>query len=296
MPTQQRHPGGGQGRPVPSPGRQRPDRKRLCRAALVSLLWTALACSRSETTPRLQWHLLAQGFEYARANRAVQADEPAITVHWLRLDPSKVTLEVVQAPTDLAKPLGDAVAFRRKVGGLAAINGGYFDPQWRPLGLLVSQGKELSKLRKVDHGVFALAGNRASVQHAKAWQPPEGLEFAVECGPRLLVDGLPLTFRPGLARRVALGIDKEGRVVIGVTEGVLTLKAWAELLEMSADHGGPALLQALTLAGGSSTMLDVVAGGLTASVRSAVQVPVGIAVVARTAIAPIAAAPTPSQN
>jgi uncharacterized protein YigE (DUF2233 family) len=210
------------------------------------------------------------------------------------LDPAEVSLQVVEAPLDLARPLANAVDFRKAVHGYAAVNGGYFDPQFKPLGLLVSQGRELSRLRRVDHGIFYLAGHHAGLQHARQWQPPADLEFAVECGPRLLVDGKPLIFREGVARRVAIGADAQGRVVLAVTEGVLTLTELATLLAAPADKGGPALVLALNLDGGSSTMLDVDAGPVQAAVRSAVQVPVGLAVVPRPAIGDRREPPVPT--
>lgn len=250
-------------------------------STLPVLLVLAVACARPPPQQPLDWRKAAPGLEYSRTTVRPDPHEPDVAVHLLRLDPAQVSLQVVEARLDLGRPLAEAVGFRKAAHALAAVNGGYFDPQFKPLGLLVSQGRELSHLRRVDHGIFYIAGQHAGLQHARQWQPPAQLEFAVECGPRLLVDGKPLAFKAGVARRVAIGADARGRVVLVVTEGVLTLTELAHLLATPTAKGGPELVQALNLDGGSSTMLDVDAGPVQAVVRSAVQVPVGLAVVPR---------------
>ena len=253
-------------------------------AGLALTLALSQGCARSGKAKPLQWRRAAPGLEYSQVTLRPNPNESEATVHFVRVDPKRLALQVVTAPGDLHRPLGDAAGFRRAAHGLAAVNGGYFDPQFKPLGLLVSQGRELSRVRHVDHGIFYIANGRAGLQHARSWHPPQGLEFAVECGPRLLIDSQPLGFKAGAARRVAIGADAQDRVVLAVTEGVMTLADLARLLAAPEPRGGPGLTLALNLDGGSSTMLDVDAGPVQVAVRSAVQVPVGIAVVARKAI------------
>jgi len=71
------------------------------------------------------------------------------------------------------------------------------------------------------------------VQHVREWQPPPNLTFAVQCGPRLIVDGKPLSFKPGRARRDGHGRPQfrgEGR------EGGRRLDVHAQLpVETEAD-------------------------------------------------------------
>lgn len=229
----------------------------------------------------MQWHQAVPGLEYASTLSAAAPGHTAAAVHLLRLDLRHLELVVVRAG-DMGRPLADAADFRQHLHAFAAINAGYFDPQFKPLGLLVSRGRELSHLRRVDHGVFAIAAGRAFVEHARAWQAPPDLEFAIECGPRLLVNGQPQHFRKDeLARRVAVGRDSEGRVVLAVSDGVVSLANWATTLANRQSEGGPQLVDALNLDGGSSAMLDVAAGDLHVRVTTAVQVPIGVAVVAR---------------
>ncbi len=252
----------------------------------------AVGCQRSEPRKSLQWRQALPGLEYATTLSVTSPGHTAAAVHLLRLELEQFELVVVRA-ADLGRPLADAAAFRHQARAVVAINAGYFDPQFKPLGLLVSHGRELSHLRRVDHGVFAVAAGRPFVEHARAWQAPPDLEFAVECGPRLLVDGQAQHFRKDeLARRVALGRDRQGRVVLAVSDGVVSLANWADTLAGGQRDGGPQLVDALNLDGGSSAMLDVAAGDLQVRVATAVQVPIGVAVVARTAAAAPAQAPS----
>lgn len=240
-----------------------------------------LGCQRAEPRQPLQWRTALPGLEYARTHSATSDGHTAAAVHLLRFDLRRFELAVVRG-ADFGRPLADAAAFREQARGVAAINAGYFDPQYKPLGLLVSGGRELAHLRRVDHGVFAIAAGRAFVEHARAWQAPPDLQFAVECGPRLLVAGRAQHFRKDdLARRVAIGRDGEGRVVLAVSDGVVSLANWAITLGQRQDAGGPQLTDALNLDGGSSAMLDIAAGDLRVGVATAVQVPIGLAVVAR---------------
>lgn len=238
-------------------------------------------CRRAEPEPPLHWQVALPGLDYARGLSHAAGDHRPAAFHLLRLRLTEYELRVTRA-ADLGQPLATAEDFRKHAGAVAAINAGYFDPAYKPLGLLVSGGRELAHLRRVDHGVFAVAAGQALLEHARAWQAPPDLEFAVECGPRLLVAGKVQQFRNAeLARRVALGRDGEGRVVLAVSEGVLSLAAWAQTLGRPPEQGGAALTDALNLDGGSSAMLDVAAGPVQVQVTTAIRVPVGLTVVRR---------------
>ena len=245
---------------------------------LLLLALTCAACTRAPKREPLQWQAALPGLEYARADVLVGQDLQPVAVHLLRLEPRKWQLRVV-TPEKMGRPLGSPADFRAAVpGAVAAINGGFFDPSYRPLGLLVDNGKALSPLRHVDHGVFAIAAQQPLMRHARDWKDLPEVEFAVECGPRLLVDGQPLTFKPGAARRTALGHDTQGRVLLVVSEGVLQLHELTTFLQRPEHDGGPGLSDALNLDGGPSTMLEIDAGPVHVSVPTPVQVPVGIVV------------------
>ncbi len=241
-------------------------------AALVGLLWL-LGCARDAAPTPAAFVDLGGGIEYATLRVAASDGAEGSDVHLLRVDPARAELILV-----VDNHLSDAAGFRKAAGAVAAINGIYFDPQFKPLGLLVSQGQRLGKLRRVDHGVFTLAGGQPALQHARAYAPPARLEFAVECGPRLLTAGVPLPVKAGLARRTVIGSDGNGRVLLAASVGVLQLRDLTRSLAQTPAEGGAGAFHLLNLDGGSSTMFDLQAGRLRATIRSPVRVPVGIAV------------------
>ncbi len=187
----------------------------------------------------MEWKPLAKGLAHAVLQEGMTA---------FRIDLAENDLVPVEG-----KPLATVDALARGRGALLAVNGGFFDAQGRPMGLLVSKGRILSRLRRVEWGVLAVdREGRATVVHAKQWAATTGtLRFAIEAGPRLVVDGKPLTFKPQVARRTALGVLPGGRaLVLVVTSTGLSTAALAELFAKRL--GCPF---ALNLDGGSSTQL-----------------------------------------
>ncbi len=70
------------------------------------------------------------------------------------------------------------------------VNGGFFDPEGKPVGLAISNGAVLSRLGKnLSGGVLASDGMRAELFAAEGFVLPDGGTFAIQCRPRLVVDG-----------------------------------------------------------------------------------------------------------
>lgn len=199
------------------------------------------------------------GFEVLRAGLPAKEDPSrAVQVTAARVDPRRLRLRVVTAPKARASwPHADEVA-RRHVA-LAAINGGYFDDQNRPLGLLVSDGKVINRLRRADWGVFALRGGRAEVVHTRRFAGLDGVDQAVQCGPRLVADGRPTQLKTSLPdQRAAVGVDDQGRVLLAATtRGFVSLAEFAALLARPVAAGGLGCRDATNLDGGPSAQLCI---------------------------------------
>jgi uncharacterized protein YigE (DUF2233 family) len=171
-----------------------------------------------------------------------------VALHVFSFSPERFELRVL---TPQAGTSGDFVRdMARRAGAVLAVNGGFFTPEFAPLGLLVSQGKELNPIRKADWGVFLVRHGQASVVHWRDLKDLAGVEFAIQCGPRLVVDGKPVHVKPHRARRTALGVDARGRVMVVATEGAVLL---SELVDFLIARGA---VQALNLDGGTSTQLS----------------------------------------
>lgn len=180
------------------------------------------------------------------------AGAPAWRVVDLALDPSRAQLRVARKPSgarlfDLVLP-----------GAVALVNGGYFDPDFRPTGWLVDEGHELSALKsRAQGGVLALKKGALYVgpSHAVPFAP----EFALQNSPRLVEPGGAIGIRSDDGRRAArtLACDVDGRlhlvaIAAPVGDGPTLLEA-AQLLAAEPSKGGLGCDAALNLDGGPST-------------------------------------------
>jgi len=247
-----------------------PRRRWALGLALACLAWTAPCAARPA------WRALAPGLDYAL--RSAGEGPAAPQVHAFRVDLRQATLQVADARRPPAREAETVEALRAEHHAWVAVNGGFFDERGRPLGLLVSGGQELNSLRRADWGVFFVRRGRAGLVHTKDWRrqpPPLGeLEMALQVGPRVVVDGRPLKLKPQVARRTALGILGDGRVlVLASARGALESNALARWLAAPPAQGGFGCRQALMLDGGPSTQLAAQAGNFHLSVPGGWPVP-----------------------
>ncbi len=212
------------------------------------------------------WRQLHPGMEARRWKIDGQA-----LAYVVRLDADKWSLRAalasdLPAPKDQPErkdalaPLRRAPEFVEHASTAAlAINGGFFDPDLKPMGLRISQGKQRVAFRKADWGVFytAASDGRPGLVHASDWKSAPKADFAIECGPRLVVDGAPLKLKPNLHRRSAIGHDAVGRIFIIATVDAVDLNTLASAMASPVDKGGLGLVGALNLDGGPSTQLYV---------------------------------------
>jgi uncharacterized protein YigE (DUF2233 family) len=219
------------------------------------------------------WRQIADGLEYSRLNVA------QTTAHVLRVDVKKRRLRVLDA-RQFGAPRADAKTLAEKTKALVMVNGGFFGEDEKPLGLIISDGKQTNRLLKRDWGVFFVKNNRAAIAHTRNYKPSSDITQALQVGPRLVVNGELVKLKPQSARRTALGIMKDGRVVLFVSEGELTLKQLAET--MRAPEGGLNCPNALHLDGGGSSQMYVNTPKLQLNVEGSWKVANGIGVFART--------------
>jgi Phosphodiester glycosidase len=147
-------------------------------------------------------------------------------------------------------------AMTEQGAALLGVNGSFFLADFRPLGLLVSEGRERQGLRKVDWGVFFVKQGRAAMIHTRDFKGSEGMDFAIQSGPRLVVDGELIKVKPQRARRSMIGVDAEGRVLIAVSATSLLLPEAAAFMRRVGARF------ALNLDGGPSSQLSYPARGV----------------------------------
>jgi hypothetical protein len=206
------------------------------------------------------WQPIAPGAEHLRV------DEDGLQLELLRFDLAKFRAEVVVLGADGART---AAALRQERGAVAAINGGFFDEQWRSLGLRVCSGKTMIGVRpRVDWGVLVIRGGRAQIVHSRDFHPDPAIDQAVQVGPRLVADGQPLKLKPQAARRTAVALDREGRTLTIVASETA---ADAQRLADTLAHLG--FDAALMFDGGPSSQLSAALGPFHLDLRGGYAVP-----------------------
>lgn len=165
--------------------------------------------------------------------------------------PKAVSVRVVDNPNG-----DDLAATMRKLRGLAGVNGGYFDPQNAPVGLLISDGKLIAPFRKARllSGVMVANKGWLDLLRAAEYSPKKSGAAALQCGPFLVDGGAPVASlnntRP--ARRTFILTTGTDRAALGSCSSV-TLAQLGEILATPRLLTDLKIQRALNLDGGSSS-------------------------------------------
>ena len=161
-------------------------------------------------------------------------------------------LRVIDNPAG-AETLADAIQRRNCVAG---VNGGYFDPNFRPIGLLVSEGVVISPLTRARllTGVLCDSSNGIEIVRLREFSQKRKFDDAVECGPFLIdlgkrIRGLNDTRS---ARRTFAALARGGNAALGVSSD-LSLAQLSEALSTISLRDDFKIRRALNLDGGSSS-------------------------------------------
>jgi uncharacterized protein YigE (DUF2233 family) len=141
----------------------------------------------------------------------------------------------------------------RRENFIAGINGGYFDTQFRPLGLRAIDGRTRSPLLRARLLTGVLCGSSRGIEIVRLseFSQKKKCDTAIECGPFLIDGGMPVR---GLdqsrrARRTFVAVARTGTAALGVSSD-LSLAELASALTALPDFK---IWRALNLDGGSSS-------------------------------------------
>jgi exopolysaccharide biosynthesis protein len=171
----------------------------------------------------------------------------------LAIFPTKsATVRVIDNPTGE----DDLAAVARRSRGLAGVNGGYFDPQNAPVGLLINDGKLIAPFRKARllSGVLVVTKGRVELLRSAEYSSRKGATAALQCGPFLVDAGQVV---PGLndtrsARRTFFLTSGTDRAAVGFCSSV-TLAELGDILATARIAPDLKVQRALNLDGGSSS-------------------------------------------
>lgn len=126
-----------------------------------------------------------------------------VTLSMVAFDHRRHHLRVADQPNGPGSRWTSARECAATYGGLAAVNGGFFTPGGKPLGLLVETGTRRGSLNRssLGAGVFVSGGDRAAIVRREAYQRNPGSWNAynlLQTGPMLVENSRPV---PGLSEK-----------------------------------------------------------------------------------------------
>lgn len=211
-----------------------------------------LFCFLSACSYAAQWQKLDNGIQYLEWSN--EHYPPWARIHIFKIDLKSNQFELLTA-SKLNKSLAWANEFAQYDQGLIAINGGFFDKSFKPIGLRINQSETLSPFKPISWwGVFYIENQAAHLVSSKDYDPKKTISFAIQSGPRLLVNHHMMPLKEDYAQRSALGITPNGSIILLVTEHLaMTTTELAKIMQ------SPPLncCDALNLDGGSSSQMEV---------------------------------------
>lgn len=228
-----------------------------------------------------RWRELQKGIAFRTI--ALERSQPAYTVDLklLRFDSQMIAPRVLSA-SDLNLPSASAKIFAQKTGAIAAINASYFDDKGRPLAYLKTLGKEINRAvskHSLYTGIFVIGESGPLVIHRDDFQPAQASE-GLQSGPLLLHHGATAALTGDAARyarRSVIGVDKQGHIVIGVTDAVVGGLSFTELQELFMNPRWQiGTTDLLNLDGGGSAQLYIKSGKFEEWLPGTSEVPVAI--------------------
>ena len=222
--------------------------------SLIKIFWVlALASCVNAFAASLQWQTLAPGLEYTKVNTFAGIGNKGI--HAFRFDLQRYQLQL--AFTQQQNRLTNIIELMNTNHAIIGVNGGFFTPDLKPLGLRIAEGQIKSPLKNTAWwGVFFTKGAQAAIVSPNSFKASKKINFAVQSGPRLIVNGQITNLKPGMANRTALGITRDNKIVLLVSNGFpLSTQELAKIMQAPENQGGLNCFNALNLDGGSSTQL-----------------------------------------
>jgi uncharacterized protein YigE (DUF2233 family) len=161
-------------------------------------------------------------------------------------------LRMVDQPSEPRLDLEDLMA---RGNFLAGVNGGYFDPEYRPIGLLVVDGTLVAPLQKARllSGVLSSAGKKIQISRVSEFSLTQKPDAAVECGPMIVDLGKSVRGLEGTraARRTFAAAGAGDKAALGFCSDV-TLADLSNILAIVAIPDFK-IQRVLNLDGGSSS-------------------------------------------
>ncbi len=238
---------------------------------MLRFIFITICLLVSFSAQALNWQNLQTGLDYTKIN-VVYSGTP-VNIHALKVNLTQLQVKPIFTP---ARSFVKSMAISHDA--LAVINANFFEPSGKPLGLLIADQAELNPFKDISWwSVLCIKNNTAQIFHASVYQKDQ-CDAAIQAGPRLVIQGAVPKLKENISKKSAVGLNAKGELVIIMTENVLPISLFAEVLRVKEAEGGFELVDVLNLDGGSSTQIYVNTTNFTLDIPNFVQVPVGLAV------------------
>ena len=261
----------------------------------LAFLWFSACHDTSSRPPQLSFTTVADGVSYSRLRKDEQSQIPA-DGHIFRMDLEKVGLRVLAAGGPTTRREVDVIA--RSLEDVIATNASFFDDKDRAMGMVIDQGRAISKRIIPSWGALVIQDGQAAIYPGSklATLSATKLDLVVQGTPRWVIDGVVPKLKAQEARRTAICAQNHFVTLVVATTPVQA-QPFAQFLARSRDKGGLGCEQALNLDGGPSTQLAARIGDIRMNAPGGWGVPNALVALpglpADALPAPAAAAPTP---
>lgn len=221
--------------------------------ASIDLLTEALPTKAIAATNAAAWQEIAPGLEW----RTIVPDGDELAqLKVVRIDSEQYRFRALYRP-------GQALSLRQwrslEPGASVIVNANFFNPDYRALGLVVSDGAVFGSPYRDRGGTLIVKDDEVSIRSFRSGLPQQiqGINQAIQGFPLLVENGAQAFFDSSSARRARRTVvaqDTSGRILILVTPflGMSLVELSAFLPSTDLD-----IVTAMNLDGGGSTMLFV---------------------------------------
>jgi exopolysaccharide biosynthesis protein len=224
---------------------------------LLLLFLLSPVCSRAdwEILDRRDWHVSDGNLAASELRVTDGAAEGQVNLVYFAA--ADVTLEVIANTDGQIQALDKLIESR---GGSAGINGGYFEANLDPVGLLISNDHVVHRLQKAKllSGIFYVKDGRPRLARTREFPGTKGIEQAIQCGPFLVDGGRTVTGLDDVRTAARTFVFSCGPLVwgFGICRSV-TLEEMGDILAQTAIVPDHHVIRALNFDGGSSTTFYV---------------------------------------
>jgi uncharacterized protein YigE (DUF2233 family) len=213
-------------------------------ASAVQAQWTQIS-SQSEPSP-------VKGLEHRYVVVEHSSSGERASLELAVFSTKSCRLRVVDQASEPRVDLEEVMA---RGNFLAAVNGGYFDPQYNPIGLLIVDGKITAPLQKARllSGVLSASGKKIQILRVSEFSLNQKPDAAVESGPMIVDQGKAVRGLESskIARRTFAALAKSDKAALGFCSDV-TLADLSNILTIVTIPEFK-IQRALNLDGGSSS-------------------------------------------